>query len=130
MKRRLFDFGKMSALVLILIIPIGSFGAGMLGVFQGKIVRGPVAKGKARWLYVQSRNGMVRRVNIARASVEYDEDYPVSLKQQKPASSLALDVEVRITAEQEHSKKGDGEWQGREILIIAPRSEKPKSSKT
>jgi hypothetical protein len=94
--------------------------SGLLGVFQGTIVRGPMTKGKARWIYVQSKNGMVRRVNIARATVEYDDDFPASKRLPIADKALRSDVEVRVTAEQDHSKNGDGEWQGKEIVIVVP----------
>jgi hypothetical protein len=110
-----------------------SASAGLLGVFQGKIVKTSVSaksksgsKSKAatpdRWLYVQSRNGSIRRVNAAKALVEYDEDVPVKQRHKNPAESLRLATEVRITAEQDRTDDGSGDWQAQHILILAPTS--------
>ena len=102
--------------------------AGILGVFQGKIVKatsvnaGSKSKTKLpqHWLYVASRNGSVRRVNVARATVEYDDDVPAKQRHKNPAESLRLATEVRITAEQDHTDDGSGDWQAKHVLILAP----------
>ena len=102
--------------------------AGILGVFQGKIVKnsaihsGSGSKTPERWLYVQSRNGSVRRVNITKALVEYDDDVPPKHRRKNPAQSLRLATEVRITAEQDRTNDGSGDWQAQHVLILAPSS--------
>src|SRR5207302_1577115 len=76
---------------LCLLISAGSAHSdGLLGVFQGTIVKSSRqnAKTKERWLYVQSRNGSVRKVNIAKAVVEYDDDVPTKQRSKQPAESL------------------------------------------
>ena|SRR5579864_1721107 len=102
--------------------------AGLLGVFQGKIVKSSAVNSGSKsksappehWLYVQSRNGSVRRVNIAKALVEYDDDVPAKQRHKNPAESLRLATEVRITAEQDHTDDGSGDWQAKHVLILAP----------
>jgi hypothetical protein len=91
------------------------------GVFQGKIVQLPNAKSKSKtkWLYIQGKNGAIRRANIANAVIEYDDDYPVAKRHKRAAESLGRAIEVRVTAEQDVGK--DGEWQATTILILAPR---------
>src|SRR5438105_126206 len=112
-------------LVLCILICSGAAHAdGLLGVFQGTIVKSsrPNAKTHERWLYVQSRNGSVRRVNIAKAPVEYDDDVPAKQRNKQPAEALGLDTEVRITAEQDRNSDGSGDWQAKHVLILGPRS--------
>jgi hypothetical protein len=99
------------------------------GVFQGKIVQLPSAKSKSKtkWLYIQGKNGAIRRANIANAVIEYDDDYPMAKRHKRAAESLGRAIEVRVTAEQDVGK--DGEWQATTILILAPRrsAQKPSS---
>jgi hypothetical protein len=101
--------------------------AGLLGVFQGKIVKSttdhpPPSSSKLpqHWLYIESRNGSVRRVNVSSARVEYDDDFPPKHRRRNPADALRLRAEVRITAEQDHTDDGSGDWQAQEVLILAP----------
>jgi hypothetical protein len=114
--------------IALLLTPPRHASAGLLGVFQGKIVKastihsGAKSKSKtpARWLYVQSRNGSVRRVNVTKALVEYDDDVPAKQRRKNPAESLRLSTEVRITAEQDRTDDGSGDWQAQHVLILAP----------
>jgi hypothetical protein len=94
----------------------------ILGVFQGQIVRGPYVHDKGKWLVVQSRNGYVRKVEISRANIEYEEDFPASARRTKAEESLVEAIEVRITAERANSGKGDGDWKATEILILNPKT--------
>jgi hypothetical protein len=86
--------------------------AGTPGSFRGSIVDGPsAAKG---WIYVQGRNGMARRVNIAHARVAYDEEVPATERRPKAEDGLVVGTEVRVTAEQ----GSDGEWKASEVEIL------------
>src|SRR5437899_387661 len=107
----------MFAICLCLILPASA--GSITGVFQGKIVQLPAAKSKAKWLYIQGRNGAIRRANIAHAVVKYDEGYPAAKRRKRPEESLIQAIEVRVTAEQDETK--DGEWQATNVLILAPR---------
>jgi hypothetical protein len=112
-----------SALVLGLVLIASLVAQGrILGVFQGQIVREPYIHNKGKWLVVQSRNGFVRKVEISRAQIDYDEDFPTSARLTKAEQSLIESTEVRITAERLKSGKGDGDWQATEILILTPKS--------
>ena len=97
--------------------------SGLLGVFQGKIVKAYSLDSKTheRWVYVQSRSGSVRKVNIARALVEYDADVPAKERLKNPSQSLHMATEVRITAEQDRTNDGSGDWQAKNVLILAPK---------
>jgi hypothetical protein len=83
------------------------------GSFRGKIVEGPIAAEK-NWLYIQGRNGMVRRVDVSHSRVEYDEDVPAAGRSRNPQDALKPGVDVRITAVQ----GSDGEWRASLIEIL------------
>jgi hypothetical protein len=90
--------------------------AGTPGSFRGTVVDGPSApKG---WIYVQGRNGMARRVEIAHARVAYDEAVPAAERRSKPEDALVIGTEVRVTAEQ----GSDGEWKASDVEILKPAS--------
>ena len=96
--------------------------AGTPGSFRGTIVDGPsVQKG---WIYVQGRNGMARRVEVAHAHVTYDEEVPTSERSSSPEDALVIGAEVRVTAEQ----GGDGEWKASAVEVLKPvRADKQRS---
>jgi hypothetical protein len=92
--------------------------AGIVGVFQGRIVQPSGAKIEEGVLYVRSRNGMARKVKVEKAAlVEYDEDVPKDQRRKAAADSLCDDTLVRVTAEQ--SEAEDGAWRAIRILIMA-----------
>ena len=86
------------------------------GSFRGTVVEGDHGSAAEGWLYVRSRNGSIRRVEISHASFGYDESVPAD--QRKPAAREQLDIgaEVRVTAEQ----GSDGEWRASRIEILKP----------
>lgn len=69
-------------------------------------------------MYVQGKNGVIRRANIARAKFEYDEDFPRDKRHKRPEESLLKAAVVRVTAEKDTAK--DGEWQAVNVLIVSP----------
>ena len=91
--------------------------AGTPGSFRGKIVD-LRADPDHHWIYVQGRNGALRRVEISGAQVEYDEDVPAAERTRKPQQALVAGAEVRVTAEQGN----DGEWKASRIEILQPLS--------
>jgi hypothetical protein len=98
--------------------------AKILGVFQGKIIQKTSTKSGRQLVYVQGKNGFVRKVDVARAVVEYDEDFPVETRLAKPAQALTVSAEVRITGQQKKNV-----WLAEEVLILAPSPDaKPKKS--
>jgi hypothetical protein len=98
--------------------------AGVVGVFQGRIVRPTGVKAEDGILYVRARNGMARKVRVEKAVIEFDEDVPKSQRRKDPARSLCDDTLIRVTAEQ--SDKEDGEWKALNILILADPESKAK----
>lgn len=91
--------------------------AGIVGVFQGRIVQPKGIVAEEGILFIRARNGMARKVKVEKAVViEYDEDVPKSERRKDPAQALCDDVLVRVTAEQ--SEREDGEWRAINILIL------------
>ena len=99
--------GRTALLLLALSLPAG---AGTPGIFRGTLMHS--ADGKPGWVYIQSRNGSMRRVEITHAQVTYANTVPARERAKKP--SALQGAEVRVTAEQD----GQGEWRARQIEIL------------
>lgn len=85
------------------------------GVFQGKIVDPPTAEAhRAGWIFVQGRNHMLRRVEVAHAEIVFGDQIPVSQRRKCKMDCLAAGQEIRVTAEQDSS----GEWRAKRIEIL------------
>ena len=59
---------------------------------------------------------MLRKVEIKRADIHYEETFPESKRKGTPKAALKPGIEVRVTATQE----SDGEWHASEVEIIDP----------
>lgn len=59
---------------------------------------------------------MLRKVEISRAKVVYEETVPKSKRENHPELSLKPGIEVRVTAEQDSG----GEWRASEVEIVGP----------
>ncbi len=88
--------------------------ASAAGIFRGFVVDAPKAEARAGWIYVNSPNGMMRRVKVSKARVFYSRAVPLSSRNAQPSKSLVNGTEIRVTAEQD----GDGEWNASEIEIL------------
>lgn len=97
--------------LLILVVHLAVF-AGTPGIFQGRIYRGQNAS--PGWIYVQGRNGMLRKVEVSRARVVYAASVPVADRATDPSRDLIRGAEVRVTAEQD----GAGEWRASRVEIV------------
>jgi hypothetical protein len=85
------------------------------GVFQGKIVDPPVAQPqRAGWIFVQGRNHMLRRVEVAHAEIVFGDQIPVSQRRKCKMDCLTAGQQVRVTAEQDSS----GEWRAKRVEIL------------
>ncbi len=106
-------------IALILISPL-AFAGSITGVFQGTVVQISASQpqAKTRWMYVQGKNGVIRRANIAKANFDYDEEYPKAKRHKKPEESLKTAATVRVTAEQDIAKGGD--WQATNVSFVWP----------
>ena len=86
------------------------------GTFRGKIAdppsNEPAVKG---WIFVEGRNQMLRRVEVAHAEIVYGEEVPASSQRHNCNSDcLTKGQEVRITAHQDAS----GEWRAKRVEIL------------
>ena len=86
------------------------------GTFRGKIAdppaNVPAVKG---WIFVEGRNQMLRRVEVAHAEIVYGEEVPASNQRHNCNSDcLVKGQEVRITAHQDAS----GEWRAKRVEIL------------
>jgi hypothetical protein len=86
------------------------------GTFRGKIAdppsNVPAVKG---WIFVEGRNQMLRRVEVAHAEIVYGEEVPASSQRHNCNSDcLTKGQEVRITAHQDAS----GEWRAKRVEIL------------
>jgi hypothetical protein len=86
---------------------------GTIGIFQGLVIPGS-SREAGKYIYVQGRNGSLRRVKITGAKVSYADSIPLSQRIKSPIECLQEHPEVKVTAEQ----GGSGEWKAREIVIM------------
>jgi hypothetical protein len=93
-----------------LLVLVGSLSAGPIGTFQGELMDGP----HAGWLFVKGRNGMLRRVSLGKAKVEYAPEIPANRRQIDAIRALQRGAVVRVTAEQD----SEGEWRAQSIVLL------------
>jgi hypothetical protein len=86
------------------------------GTFRGKIADPPANEPAVKgWIFVQGRNQMLRRVEVAHAEIVYGEEVPASNHRHNCNSDcLIKGQEVRITAHQDSS----GEWRAKRVEIL------------
>ena len=86
------------------------------GTFLGKIADPPANEPAVKgWIFVQGRNQMLRRVEVAHAEIVYGEEVPASNQRHSCNSDcLIKGQEVRITAHQDAS----GEWRAKRVEIL------------
>ena len=86
------------------------------GTFSGKIADPPSGEPAVKgWIFVEGRNQMLRRVEVAHAEIVYGEEVPASSQRHNCNSDcLIKGQEVRITAHQDAS----GEWRAKRVEIL------------
>jgi hypothetical protein len=86
------------------------------GTFRGKIADPPANESAVKgWIFVEGRNQMLRRVEVAHAEIVYGEEVPASNQRHNCNSDcLVKGQEVRITAHQDES----GEWRAKRVEIL------------
>jgi hypothetical protein len=110
------------ALCLTLVLLSAPASAATPGLFLGTIVEeGHPEAAETGWIYVQGRNGGIRKVDISHASITYGDDVPARSRDSQPRGALVSGTEVRVTAEQ----GSDGEWRATLVEIL----KRPKSQK-
>lgn len=102
------------AALLACLLPVS---AEISGTFRGVIVHAPQGEARQGWIYVQGRNGNLRRAEVSHAQVLYASSVPARLRQTEPARSLKEGAEVRVTASQD----GNGEWRASQVEILKVR---------
>src|SRR5438105_10329371 len=90
-----------------------NFAAGTVGIFQGLVIYGS-ARESGTYIYVQGKNGNLRRVRVTGAKVYYADSVPVSQRVKSALECLQEHPEVKVTAEQ----AGNGEWKEEEVVIL------------
>ena len=105
------------------LLAYGSTASAADGTFLGKITNAPASEPAVKgWIFVQGRNQMLRRVEVAHAEIVYGEEIPASERHNCSADCLKAGQEVRITAHQDSS----GEWRAKRVEILKltnPRAE-------
>ena len=85
------------------------------GTFRGKITDPPASEPTVKgWIFVQGRNHMLRRVEVAHAEIVYGEEIPAGERHNCNVDCLRAGQEVRITAHQDSS----GEWRAKRVEIL------------
>lgn len=88
------------------------------GLFKGKLVREQCADSA---VFIQARNGSLRRVNVGRAVITYHKDVAASKRSADPKDGLRRAGQVLVTAVQGE----DGEWTARKIEILTVNGDAP-----
>ncbi|HET9181470.1 MAG TPA: hypothetical protein VFP59_05005 [Candidatus Angelobacter sp.] len=85
------------------------------GMFQGRVVDAPPSvTPHPGWIFVQGRNHMLRRVEVAHAVIDFGNDIPISQRHKCNFRCIEVGQEVRIVAEQD----GQGEWRAKRVEIL------------
>lgn len=85
------------------------------GTFRGKVIDPPknipLVPG---WIYVQGKNLMLRRVEVAHAVVVFGDDVPFKQRHKCDSECLSAGQDVRVTARQDSA----GEWRAKRVEIL------------
>lgn len=96
----------------VLFSSIASFAAS--GTFRGTLIQDPVTQDSHKWVYLQSPNGSVRRVEISHAQLVYAEEISRKAHPLKASEALRKGAGLRITASQDQN----GEWAATRVEIV------------
>jgi hypothetical protein len=98
-----------------LVLVLAPYGFPAEGMFEGRIVDAPpdqpLPKG---WIYVQGRNHLLRRVEVAHATVVFSGQVPASQQKKCGPECLEQGQEIRVIADQDKS----GEWRASRVEIL------------
>ncbi|HVZ17241.1 MAG TPA: hypothetical protein VG897_09000 [Terriglobales bacterium] len=84
------------------------------GSFRGRVVHGPEAGGRLKWLYVQGAKGSIRKVEISEARVGYAPEVKGKDRVGNPSDALREGVQVQVEA----SLEENGEWKASRVTIL------------
>jgi hypothetical protein len=111
---RLLMVARWLLIAALMLAPPCGFAAD--GTFQGKLVEAPPREQAAPgWIFIQARNHMLRRVEIAHAVI-YRGRQGDRRQRRCNLDCLAVGQEILITAEQDSS----GEWHAKRVEILWP----------
>lgn len=99
---------------VVVISSLSLAGLAASGTFRGTLVSDPVTQDSHRWVYLQSANGSVRRVEVSRAEVVYGEEMGRQPHPAKASAALRQGTGVRVTASQDET----GEWAATRVEIV------------
>src|SRR5258708_2680117 len=86
------------------------------GTFRGKITDPPGSEPAVTgWIFVEGKNHMLRRVEVAHATIVFGEEVPASERRKCDSECLSPGQEVRITAHQDSA----GEWRAKRVEILS-----------
>src|SRR5215472_10125848 len=85
------------------------------GTFRGRVIdppeNTPLVPG---WIYVQGKNRMARRVEVAHAVVVFGDGVPFNQRHKCDSECLSAGQDVRVTARQDSA----GEWRAKRVEIL------------
>jgi hypothetical protein len=104
-----------AAVLLSLLLLAPPSGVAADGIFQGKVIDPPVDEQvPPGWIFVQGRNHLLRRVEVAHAVIVFGQQVPPSQRRNCGVECLEVGQEIRIIAAQDAS----GEWRARRVEIL------------
>ena len=115
---------RRSALLLaLLFLALGCF-ASTPATFRGKVIEVASPQSKNQHLiFVVSRNGALRKVEVGAAKVTFAEEIPQKERAANASSALKHGAEVRVMAEE----NGHGIWKARTVEILSLPGAAPKA---
>jgi hypothetical protein len=85
------------------------------GTFRGRVIDPPMNQPlMPGWIFVQGKNRMLRRVEVAHAVIVFGDEIPVHQRHKCNSECLSAGQEVRITARQDSA----GEWRAKRVEIL------------
>lgn len=105
----------LAACFFVTILGVVPLATAVDGTFEGRVVNAPpdapLPKG---WIYVEGRNHLLRRVEVAHATIVFSGQVPASQRRKCGPDCLEQGLEVRVTAEQDRN----GEWRAKRVEIL------------
>lgn len=104
-----------AAVLICAVILLPGSGWSAQGMFQGTVIDPPMSEpATPGWIFVQGRNHMLRRVEVAHARIEFGSAVPASQRHSCRMECLEVGQEIRVTANQDKA----GEWRAERVEIL------------
>jgi hypothetical protein len=102
-----------SLIFAFVLLPASGWSA--TGMFQGTVIDPPLSQPSTPgWIFVQGRNHMLRRVEVAHARIEFSSGVPAAQRRNCRMDCLEVGQEIRVTANQDKA----GEWRAERVEIL------------